>query len=288
MGWERRPNKLGAAYFYRSIRLGDRVKKVYYGRGQAGHEAASALELKCKGRMEAKRLLQEARNCTDECDKLANELCEWAEVLLSTSLILTGHRKRRGQWRRINMARKPKVGSRAWEESLVNSPTYARNTILSLAKRAEQGSKEAVENLLAWLEKYPDMRSLVRELDDLATKVERAWVQRMCGADELSKQGVEDDLAALKAELLGPAPSVTDKILASTVLIAHLDFQRAALAASVMTDNPEVRVVREKLLSAAQKRLQDALKGWELHAGKKARGLRPRGNLRIFEPDAVA
>jgi hypothetical protein len=54
-----------------------------------------------------------------------------------------------------------------------------------------------------------------------------------------------------------------------------------------MTDNPEVRVVREKLLSAAQKRLQDALKGWELHAGKKARGLRP-AKLKLFEPEAVA
>lgn len=186
------------------------------------------------------------------------------------------------------MGRKPKVGSRAWEESLVNSPTYAKNTILDLAKRAEGGSKEAVETLTWWLEKHPDMRSLVRALDDLATKVERAWVQRLCGADELSKKAVEDDLAAMRAELLGPAPSVTDKILAGTVLVAHLGFQRAALAASVPTDKPEVRAAREKLLSAAQKRLQDALKGWELHSGKKARGLRPRAKLKLFEPEAVA
>jgi hypothetical protein len=186
------------------------------------------------------------------------------------------------------VGRKPKVGSRAWEESLVNSPVYAKNTILDLARRAEGGSKEAVENLALWLEKYPDMRSLVRELDDLATKVERAWVQRLCGTDELSKKAVEDDLAAMKAELLGPAPSVTDKILAGTVLVAHLGFQRAALAASVPTDKPEVRAARERLLSVAQKRLQDALKGWELHSGKKARGLRPRAKLKVFEPEAAA
>ena len=186
------------------------------------------------------------------------------------------------------MGRKPRVGSRAWEESLVNSPVYARNTILDLAKRAEGGSREAVENLSLWLEKYPDMRSLVRELDDLATKVERAWVQRLCGTAELSRKAVEDDLAAMKAELLGPAPSVADKILAGTVLVAHLGYQRAALAASLPTDRPEVRAAREKLLSAAQKRLQDALKGWELHAGKKARGLRPRAKLKLFEPEAVA
>ena len=60
------------------------------------------------------------------------------------------------------MGRKPKLGSRAWEESLVHSATYAKNKILDLAKRAEQGSKEAVENLFLWLERHPGMRSLVR------------------------------------------------------------------------------------------------------------------------------
>ncbi len=102
MGWERRPNEQGVAYYYRSIRVGDRVKKVYFGRGQAGHEAAAELELRRKGRLEAKTLLEEARDGADEADRLAAELREWAEVLLNTWLILTGHRKRRGQWRRTS------------------------------------------------------------------------------------------------------------------------------------------------------------------------------------------
>lgn len=102
MGWERRPNKQGVAYFYRSIRVGGHVRKVYYGRGVAGHEAAAAQELKRKGRLEAKKLLQDARNCTNEADRLAAELGEWAAGLLSMWLSLTGHRKRRGEWRRTN------------------------------------------------------------------------------------------------------------------------------------------------------------------------------------------
>lgn len=186
------------------------------------------------------------------------------------------------------MVRKPREGSRAWEETFADSSTYARNTILSLARRAEGGSKEAVENLNRWLEQYPDMRSLVRELDDLSAKVERAWVRRLCGTDELAGKAIEDDLAAMKAELLGPAPSVTDKILAASVLVAHLSYQRAALAASQPTDKPEVRAARERLLSIAQRRLQDAVKGWELHAAKKAKGLRPRGKLKLFEPAGAA
>lgn len=167
-------------------------------------------------------------------------------------------------------------------------PAHARATIRDLARRAEGGDKEAVATLVRWLELYPDLRALVDGLVDLATKVERAWVRRLCGTDELSKKAIADDLAALKAELLGPAPSATARILASTVLIAHLAYQRAALAASDPAASPEVRAAREKLMTAAQKRLQDAVRGWDQYAGKAAKGVRPRAGLALFEPDAVA
>lgn len=171
---------------------------------------------------------------------------------------------------------------------LPTNPVYIKNTILELVRRAEQGEKMAVESLYRWLERHPEMRSLVRELDDLSTKVERAWVRRLCGTDELSKKTTEDELAAMKAELLGPAPSVTDKVMASAVLVAHLAFQRASLAASQPADKPEVREARERVLTIAQKRLAAATKAWEQVAGKKAKGVRPRGRLKLFQPDGAA
>jgi hypothetical protein len=186
------------------------------------------------------------------------------------------------------MAKKPRDGSREWEETLVRNPAYIKNTILDLAKRAEGGDRRAVESLYRWLEQHPEMRSLVRELDDLATKVERCWVQRMCGNDELSKKAIEDDIAAMKAELLGPSPSVTDKILAGSVLVSHLAFQRAALAASQPTDRPEVREARERIMSLALKRLAAATRTWEQVAGRRVKGVRPRGPLKLFQPGVAA
>jgi hypothetical protein len=109
----------------------------------------------------------------------------------------------------------------------------------------------------------------------------------VAGADELAAGAVRAEVAALKAELLGPAPSVTDKVLAGAVVVAHLGHQRAALAAAQPADKPGVREARERLLTIAQRRLQDALKGWELHAGKKAKGLRLRGRLKLSEPGAA-
>ena len=99
MGWEQRQRGPAPGYYYRSIRVGGRVRKVYFGRGQAGHEAAAELEQRRQGRLEAKKLIQDERNCTEEPERLAAELREWAEVLLGAWLILTGHHRRRGQWR---------------------------------------------------------------------------------------------------------------------------------------------------------------------------------------------
>jgi len=147
------------------------------------------------------------------------------------------------------MSKTPRAGSKAWEEQLRQDPAYVRETILQLAQEAKGGSKLAIERLLDWLKRYPDMRSLVRSLDDLSIKVERVWIERLSGTDALTKKALEDELAAMKAELLGANSSVTDRMLASTVLVAHLGFQHAALAAAISTDKLEVRSVRARLLS---------------------------------------
>ncbi|HEX4608572.1 MAG TPA: hypothetical protein VH092_10245 [Urbifossiella sp.] len=118
------------------------------------------------------------------------------------------------------MGRKSKDEERAEEERIFKSARYARATILGLIPRAERGDKQAVEYLRGWLTRYPKMRSLVRALDDLSTRVERAWVDRMCGPDELSREAITAEVAALKAELLGRQPSVAEKVLVGTVVVA--------------------------------------------------------------------
>lgn len=181
------------------------------------------------------------------------------------------------------MAKKPRMGSEKWVESLADDPAHARAVIGMLVRRAETGDKEAAENLLKWLERHPEMRNLVRDLDDLATRVERAWVARLGGASELARKAVADDVAALRRDLLGVESSVCDRLLAGTVMVAYLSHQRAALNASASPDQPEIRAAHDKLLSQAQKRLQEAIRGWELHAGKKRAGERPPAGLKLFE-----
>ncbi len=171
--------------------------KVYIGRGAAGHEAADEVELRRLGRANAQKVIRAERNPTDEADRLAVELREWADVLSAAFLILTGHHRRRSEWRKI-VSQIPKIGSKKWEKTLHTNPEFVRATIQSIVKQAEQGCKEAVGLLYNWLEQHPDMRSLVRELDDLTTKVERHWTKRLFETDELSKKALEDELAAMR------------------------------------------------------------------------------------------
>jgi hypothetical protein len=156
-----------------------------------------------------------------------------------------------------------------------------------LTIQANQGRPEAVGSIEKWLEAFPELRPECRALDELAAKTEAAWVKAVAFGDPLAERAAGEEAAAMKAELLGDAPSALDRVLASVVAVARLSYDRAARVAAQKADHPGVREARERVLSAAQKRLAAAVKTWQLLAGKKAKGLRPKGGLKIFEPDAA-
>ncbi len=182
------------------------------------------------------------------------------------------------------MAETPRRKGRRSEKEIFQSPGYARSVIQSLARRAEGGNPEAVDNLRGWLAKWPGMRSLIPSLDELAVKAERAWVARLCGSDELAQSAAAEEVAALKAQLLSPTPTPAERLLAGAVVVAHLAHAHAALAAAQPIDRPEVKTARERILALAQRRLADALKAWEAVRTRKAKGLRPGGMVKLFDP----
>jgi phage/plasmid primase-like uncharacterized protein len=99
MAWDRKRRGPASGYFYLSVRTPDGVRKVYLGRGAAGHEAAADVERRKQQRRDARDALRAERDATAEADRLAAELREWAAVLAACRLVLTGHHRHRGQWR---------------------------------------------------------------------------------------------------------------------------------------------------------------------------------------------
>lgn len=100
MGWDRKTRGAKGGYFYLSVRTPAGVRKVYFGRRTAGHAAAAAVEQRQQARLAARKVIREERQATADADRLAAELTVWAELLSAAWLVLTGHERRRGEWRK--------------------------------------------------------------------------------------------------------------------------------------------------------------------------------------------
>jgi len=94
---ERRDGKL---YYYRSVRDGERVRKVYVGAGEIARIASESDILRRSGQ-EAKR--QESKAELERLEALAApvvELHEAAAVLVRAYLVASGCHRYKGEWRR--------------------------------------------------------------------------------------------------------------------------------------------------------------------------------------------
>ena len=170
--------------------------------------------------------------------------------------------------------------------SISNDPNHAREMIKLLTIRVNQGHPTSVESIVRWLEQFPELKSENHALNSLADKAVAAWVKAVGFGDPLAEIAAQNDAAELKAELLGHAPSMLDKVLASAVIVATLSHNRAVQVAAQPTQHPGMREARDRILSKAQKRLVEAIKAWQLLDRKKDKGLQPKGKLAIFDPAA--
>ena len=101
MTLERRDGNL---YYYRSIRDGEKVRKVYVGAGEFARIFAEGDILRRTGR-KAQREREKAE--LERLEALAapvEELSEAAEVLVRAHLVDAGYHRRKGEYRRVRSA----------------------------------------------------------------------------------------------------------------------------------------------------------------------------------------
>lgn len=185
------------------------------------------------------------------------------------------------------MGKKKQAPPDAPKKKRHGSVASAREMVKLLTVRANEGHPEAVGSIEKWLEVFPELKPECRALDELAEKAVAAWAVSVGFGDKLAEQAARDEAAKLKQELTGDNASLIDRVLASTVVIAHLAHTRAAIMAAQKADHPGIREARERVLSAAQKRLAAAVKAHRLLARKKGKGVRPKAKLKVFEPSAA-
>jgi crotonobetainyl-CoA:carnitine CoA-transferase CaiB-like acyl-CoA transferase len=90
----------GNLYYYRSVRDGEKVRKVYWGSGEL---ARIAHEREIMDRSARQHERRESAKELERLEALAApvlELCEVAEILTHAHLIASGHRRYQGHWRK--------------------------------------------------------------------------------------------------------------------------------------------------------------------------------------------
>jgi hypothetical protein len=97
MGWERRG---GRQYYFRSVRVDGRPRKLYLGAGAAAEDCARRLAQKRRELEEGRAALRAEREKAGAAEAALAEACGLARLLLAAGLLLAGLREHRGCWRR--------------------------------------------------------------------------------------------------------------------------------------------------------------------------------------------
>lgn len=101
MSWDRKKGGPASGYFYESMRIEGKPHpvKVYRGRGNVGQLAASLVDSRRRNQQAARSAARAEAAATTEAEKLAEELNDWARLLMDAWLVANGYRFHRGSWR---------------------------------------------------------------------------------------------------------------------------------------------------------------------------------------------
>lgn len=90
----------GRLYYYRSVRDGESVRKVYVGAGEIARIAHEGDMLRRTTREEARKREEAELERLEALIALVEELSEAAEILAHAHLIAAGYHRHKGEYRR--------------------------------------------------------------------------------------------------------------------------------------------------------------------------------------------
>jgi hypothetical protein len=260
MAWQ---VKNGRPTYYRSVRVGRSVRRVYVGTGHVAEQAAAEdvhRRAERRARDEARR---EEEERWAEAEAPLGEFIRLTEILARAALMAAGYfRHNRGSWRhRRNMSTATKPTATPPESPRPTPPTpeevaelEARKKIEELVRRAEQGDASVMPQLARILDMAP---SMWRSYGDLGARVEATWLSMMAGQNLMLRESWRRELAELRAEVGGDAPSPLERLLAGRVAAAWMQVQCADAGAATVQGGPEEAIALRRQ-NAAQKRLLQA------------------------------
>lgn len=104
MSWDQKQRGQKRGYYYRSVRDGSRVRKVYLGRGERAEEAVREMDERRRARQAETELITQERLLVAHAETQLRELRVLVRTLVEATLQLAGYHFHRGQYRRYRYA----------------------------------------------------------------------------------------------------------------------------------------------------------------------------------------
>jgi hypothetical protein len=261
--WEKR----GASrYFYSAQRVGDRIEKVYHGRGVAAQEAAQMAEKKKVARDRDMHALQQFETGLWELDQRMRLVRQQSGLALQAAYFLAGYEQTACyHWRKTTSttkengmnkdvqkqidARKKNGHEPRQDKSL--TPALPK-TIAETVAEIKGGRTELLPHLQRQLANDPVQ---VAHWAAVTNHTIRSWAGQIAGDDILTRESIALAAQQDRQQLLDAASSPLEKLAVFFVVVAKLQANYYDLAASFFSSQKSVET---KLAEAVTKRQRSA------------------------------
>jgi hypothetical protein len=243
MPWSRRG---GTRFYYRSVRLGGRQRRLYVGGGERGRQAAEAARERLRRQLEATAAFRQEQARLDGALAPLAELGRVAAEAMRWALGAWGYRRHAGgAWRR----------RRRMPDTAADDMAYPAE-LRALLLRGQQGDADA---LPAIRKAFADHPELAARLGDAGRLAEQGLLDLAAGQDLTTREALARRLGEVAQELAGEAASPLEKLLACQAALNHLAAAWAEVDLDRRLEHGEgalpATAAAERRLGAAQRRL---------------------------------
>jgi hypothetical protein len=155
-----------------------------------------------------------------------------------------------------------------------------RARLSRLVDEANAGSKPALAHLRRMLDEHPE---IWRTIGNLATHAERTWISLVANDDHLVIESLTRQVDQMRADLAGPHPTPTERLLIDQVVVCWLSQQHAEMCAAQSGGSVQQARFRVQRLDTAGRQYLSSIRLLTLLRAKLPHGLAPLNNLKLFK-----
>ncbi len=270
MAWETRKG-CASRYYYKSVRIDGKVKKIYLGKGIAAYNAAWLANHVRRLKVQADRLIELERINLEQVMTLTFELSRFTNCITEAALLCAGFKRSNdGQWRKSHERKQ----SNDKTNNQLKNDLEATELLLQRARRGDSSVLPKVREYLAG-----NPLQAIRD-GNLAGQTQATWIDKISGSNLYRRECITDRIGKLRKTLLSEGNSPLELMLIENAITLNLMSEYYLSAeADVITDSPKWAEVSLKRIKVAVE-----LSGQAIQSLATFRKLIPSGSANLLVP----